>query len=36
LKESEENGVTIDVKDSDTKTIELKLIPAKNTAAARE
>ena len=33
LKESEEKGVTIDVKDSDTKAIELKLIHVKNTTA---
>jgi hypothetical protein len=33
LKESEEKGVTIDLKDSDTKAIELKLIRVKNTTA---
>jgi hypothetical protein len=33
FKESEEKGVTIDVKDSDTKAIELKLIRVKNSAA---
>ena len=32
LKESEEKGVTIDLKNSDTKTIELNLIRVKNTA----
>ena len=33
LKESEEQGVTIDVKDRDRKVIELKLIRVKNAAA---
>ena len=36
LKESEEKGVTIDVKDSDTKASELKLIQVKNTPVASE
>jgi len=34
LKDSEEKGVTLDLKGSDTKPIELKLIQLKNTAAA--
>jgi hypothetical protein len=33
---SEEKGVTIDLKGSDTKAIELKLIQLKSTATARE
>lgn len=33
LKESEEKGVTIEVKDSDRKAIELKLIRVKNSSA---
>jgi protocatechuate 3,4-dioxygenase beta subunit len=36
LKDSEEKGVTIDVKNSDTKAIALKLIHAKNAAATSE
>jgi hypothetical protein len=34
LKDSEEKGVTIDLKGSDTKTIELKLIQPKNMATS--
>ena len=33
LKDSDEKGVTVDLKGSDTKAIELKLIQLKNTAA---
>ena len=36
LKDSEEKGATVDLKGSDTKAIELKLIQMKNTATARE
>jgi hypothetical protein len=36
LKDSEEKGITIDLKGSDTKAIELTLIQLKNTATARE
>ena len=36
LKESEEEGVTIDVEDGDTKAIELNLIRVKNAPAASE
>jgi hypothetical protein len=36
LKDSEEKGVTVDLKGSDTKAIELKLIQLKSTATARE
>jgi hypothetical protein len=36
LKDPEENGATIDLKGSDTKAIELKLIQLKNTTTARE
>jgi len=36
LKDSEEKGVTIDLKGSDRKAIELKLIQMKSTATARE
>jgi len=36
LKDSEEKGVTVDLKGSDTKAIELKLIQLKNTATAQE
>jgi protocatechuate 3,4-dioxygenase beta subunit len=36
LKDSEEKGVTVDLKGSDTKAIELKLIQLKNTTTARE
>ena len=36
LKDSEEKGVTVDLKGSDTKAIELKLTQLKSTATARE
>jgi len=36
LKDSEEKGVAMDLKGSDTKAIELKLIQLKSTATARE
>jgi hypothetical protein len=36
LKDSEEKGVTVDLKGSDTKAIELKLIQLKSTATSRE
>jgi len=36
LKDSEEKGITIDLKGSDTKAIELKLIRVKNTPTASE
>ena len=36
LKDSEEKGVTVDLKGSDTKAIELKLIQVKNAVATRE
>jgi hypothetical protein len=36
LKDSEEKGVTVDLKGSDIKAIELKLIQLKNTAMATE
>lgn len=36
LKDSEKKGVTIDLKGSDTKAIELKLIQLKSTATASE
>jgi hypothetical protein len=36
LKDSEDKGVTIDLKGSDRKAIELKLIQLKSTATARE
>jgi hypothetical protein len=36
LKDSEEKGVTVDLKGSDTKAIELKLIQMKSTSTARE
>jgi hypothetical protein len=36
LKDSDEKGVTVDLKGSDTKAIELKLIQLKSTATTRE
>ena len=36
LKDSEEKGATVDLKGSDTKAIELKLIQMKNTARTSE
>jgi len=36
LKDSDEKGVTVDLKGSDTKAIELKLIRVKNTPTASE
>jgi len=36
LKDFEEKAVTVELKGSDTKAIELKLIQMKNTATARE
>jgi hypothetical protein len=36
LKDSEEKGAAVDLKGSDTKAIELKLIQLKNTTTARE
>jgi hypothetical protein len=36
LKDSEEKGVTVDLKGTDTKAVELKLIQMKSTAMARE
>lgn len=36
LKDSEEKGVSVDVKNRDTKAIEMKLIQVKNTVTASE
>ena len=36
LKNSEEKGVLVDVKNSDTKALEMKLIQVKNTVTASE